>query len=159
MPGLTWRASRFALLVALAFVVGIVALVLRSAGASSSPRRPRSSNDAPLNPSPAPRPPRQLSPDWKASDPFTEAFERGVAAYNADDAEAALDAFEEAVRLAPDDPEARINLGLVYMRLQRPEDGLRELSLGARLEREREEVRRASPPAPRRKKHAATIKE
>lgn len=106
-----------------------------------------------------PRTPRQLSPDWKASDPFTEAFERGIAAYNADDAEAALDAFEEAVRLAPDDPEARINLGLVYMRLQRPDDGLRELSLGARLEREREEARRGNPPAPRPKKRPATIKE
>jgi len=158
VQSLTWRASRFALLLAFAFIVGVVALVLRVPGASSSSQRrtwPSIRRDFSL----APRTPRQLSPDWNLSDPFTAAFERGIAAYNADDAEAALDAFEEAVRIAPDDPEARINLGLVYMRLQRPDDGLRELSLGARLEREREEARRASPPAPRRKKQPATIKE
>jgi tetratricopeptide (TPR) repeat protein len=68
---------------------------------------------------------------------FAAAFERGVAAYNADDVESAADAFEEAVRLAPSEPEAHINLGLVYMRLQRPEDGLRELAAGAALEHER----------------------
>ena len=68
---------------------------------------------------------------------FTAAFERGVAAYNADDVESAADAFEEAVRLGPSEPEAHINLGLVYMRLQRPEDGLRELAAGAALEHER----------------------
>lgn len=61
------------------------------------------------------------------------AFERGVAAYNADDADAAMDAFEEAVRLAPQEPEAHINLGLVYLRLQRPEDAMRELTKGAAL--------------------------
>jgi tetratricopeptide (TPR) repeat protein len=71
------------------------------------------------------------------SDRFTAAFERGVAAYNADDAETAVDAFEEAVRLEPDNAEARINLGLVYMRLQRAQDAMRELEAGARLERER----------------------
>lgn len=65
---------------------------------------------------------------------FTTAFERGLAAYNADDPDAAVDAFEEAVRLAPDDPEAHINLGLVYLRLRRADDGLRELHEGARLE-------------------------
>ena len=63
----------------------------------------------------------------------TTAFERGVAAYNVDDAEAAVDAFEEAVRLAPEQSEAHINLGLVYLRLQRPEDALRELTIGASL--------------------------
>jgi tetratricopeptide (TPR) repeat protein len=68
-------------------------------------------------------------------DSYASAFDRGIAAYNADDVDAAADAFEEAVRLAPDDAEARINLGLVYMRLQRPEDGLRELSTAAELER------------------------
>jgi hypothetical protein len=36
--------------------------------------------------------------------------------------------------LAPNEPEAHINLGLVYMRLQRPADGLRELAAGAALE-------------------------
>lgn len=71
-------------------------------------------------------------------DPVTAAFERGVATYNVDDADAAADAFEEAVRLAPDEPEARINLGLVYLRLQRPEDAMRELSMGASLAKRRE---------------------
>ncbi len=65
---------------------------------------------------------------------FATAFERGVAAYNADDPDAAVDAFEEAVRLAPDDAEAHINLGLVYLRLRRADDGIRELHEGARLE-------------------------
>jgi tetratricopeptide (TPR) repeat protein len=63
------------------------------------------------------------------------AFERGVAAYNADDPDAAADAFEEAVRLAPEASEAHINLGLVYLRLQRPEDAMRELMTGAALAR------------------------
>jgi Flp pilus assembly protein TadD len=56
------------------------------------------------------------------------AFERGLAAYNADDLEGAMDAFEEAVRLAPHHREAHINLGIVYLRLQRPSDALRELA-------------------------------
>ncbi len=81
-------------------------------------------------------------------DTFAAAFERGVAAYNADDVEAAADAFEEAVRLAPSDPEAHINLGLVYMRLQRPEDGLRELATGAELERARGRSGARSEPSP-----------
>jgi Flp pilus assembly protein TadD len=65
----------------------------------------------------------------------TSAFERGVAAYNADDIDAAADAFEEAVRLAPDEAEAHINLGLVYLRLQRSADAMRELETGAALTR------------------------
>ena len=73
-------------------------------------------------------------PDGGGSgDPVTAAFERGVAAYNADDADAAADAFEEAVRLAPEASEAHINLGLVYLRLQRPDDAMRELVMGASL--------------------------
>lgn len=74
-----------------------------------------------------------------AADPVRAAFERGVAAYNTDDAEGAADAFEEAVRLAPNDPEAHINLGLVYLRLQRSDDAMRELTLGASLTRKRDE--------------------
>ncbi|MGC4082485.1 MAG: tetratricopeptide repeat protein [Vicinamibacterales bacterium] len=66
--------------------------------------------------------------------PFLRAFERGVAAYNADDVDGAVDAFEEAVRLDPGSAEARINLGLVYLRLRRTDDALRELSHGASLE-------------------------
>lgn len=64
------------------------------------------------------------------ADPVAAAFERGVAAYNADDVDAAADAFEEAVRLAPDEAEAHINLGLVYLRLERPDDAKRELEIG-----------------------------
>jgi predicted Zn-dependent protease len=81
---------------------------------------------------------RQRRRSEHAGDPVTAALERGAAAYNADDADAAADAFEEAVRLAPDEPEARINLGLVYLRLQRPEDAMRELAAGAALAKRRE---------------------
>lgn len=76
---------------------------------------------------------RVWRPQARGPSSFTTAFERGLAAYNADDPEAAADAFEEAVRLAPHDPEAHINLGLVYLRLRRADDGLRELHEGARL--------------------------
>jgi tetratricopeptide (TPR) repeat protein len=75
-----------------------------------------------------------------AASPFTTAFERGLAAYNADDPDAAADAFEEAVRLAPSNAEAHINLGLVYLRLRRADDGLRELGEGARLEQRPEQA-------------------
>jgi tetratricopeptide (TPR) repeat protein len=71
-------------------------------------------------------------------DPVAAACERGVAAYNADDTDAAVDAFEEAVRLAPGEPEAHINLGLVYLRQQRPEDAMRELTKGSALVKSRE---------------------
>jgi tetratricopeptide (TPR) repeat protein len=72
-------------------------------------------------------------------DPVADALERGVAADNMDDTDAAADAFEEAVRLAPENPEAHINLGLVYLRLQRPEDAMRELAAGTALGRRRRE--------------------
>ncbi len=80
---------------------------------------------------------RRLRAPAPARTSFETAFERGLAAYNADDPDSAADAFEEAVRLAPDDPEAHINLGLVYLRLRRADDGLRELGEGARLEQRR----------------------
>lgn len=71
--------------------------------------------------------------------PFTPAaaaaLERGVAAFNADDADMAAEALEQAARLAPDSVEVRINLGLVYLRLSRPADGIRELEAGAALGR------------------------
>jgi tetratricopeptide (TPR) repeat protein len=72
--------------------------------------------------------------------PAEAAFQRGVAAFNGDDAEAAADAFEEAVRLAPTSPEAHINLGLVYTRLNRMDDAIRELETALALKPE-------SPPA------------
>jgi tetratricopeptide (TPR) repeat protein len=89
-------------------------------------------------PLPHRHPARERKRSERGGDPVTAALERGVAAYNADDADAAADAFEEAVRLAPDEPEARINLGLVYLRLQRPEDAMRELAAGAALAKNRE---------------------
>ena len=70
------------------------------------------------------------------------AFERGVAAYNADDLEGAMDAFEEAVRLTPHYREAHINLGIVYLRLQRPSDALRELAQATRDSQRPKRVRR-----------------
>ena len=80
---------------------------------------------------------RRLRAQAPGPSSFETAFERGLAAYNADDPDAAADAFEEAVRQAPDDPEAHINLGLVYLRLRRADDGLRELGEGARLAQRR----------------------
>jgi hypothetical protein len=90
----------------------------------------------------APRPAGAAS-----DDAYTSAFERGIAAYNADDVEGAADAFEEAVRLAPGEPEGHINLGLVYMRMQRSDDGLRELTVGAELERKRGGAPRTGDPS------------
>jgi Tfp pilus assembly protein PilF len=66
--------------------------------------------------------------------PADAAFQRGVAAFNADDAETAADAFEEAVRLAPTSADAHTNLGLVYLRLNRDDDGLRELEKALALQ-------------------------
>jgi tetratricopeptide (TPR) repeat protein len=129
--------SRVATAVAVAAVATVVVLLLRPADRGN---RAKILNTPALRHAPRlSRPHHSPSPDQPpppARESFRAAFDRGVAAYNGDDIEAAVDAFEEAVRLAPDDPEARINLGLVYMRMQRPEDGLRELETGARLERE-----------------------
>ncbi len=63
------------------------------------------------------------------------AFHRGLAALNVDDADMAVEAFEEAVRLAPELPEVHVNLGLVYLRLQRPADAVREVETGEALSR------------------------
>jgi tetratricopeptide (TPR) repeat protein len=127
---------RIAAVAAVAAIVSGGGAMLRSRRADDIQTRTPTVNGQPA----AVRPRVHLSrPSAAASagqDLFSAAFERGLAAYNADDAEAALDAFEEAVRLAPENSEARINLGMVYLRLQRPTDGLRELEIGARLERE-----------------------
>lgn len=115
----------------------------------------------PLPTPPAPVDRRAERPPYTAARPgplgassFSAAFERGLAAYNSDDPDGAADAFEEAVRLAPDDPEAHINLGLVYLRLRRADDGLRELNEGARLQHERSRTHEQrvgdDPPAGRR---------
>jgi tetratricopeptide (TPR) repeat protein len=98
------------------------------------PRSPTAVLERPREPPPLERGRRRAG---AGDHTLAAAFERGIAAYNADDAEAAMDAFEEAVRLAPAEPEAHINLGLVYLRLQRPEDAMRELTKGASLSKGR----------------------
>jgi tetratricopeptide (TPR) repeat protein len=141
-----WVRPLVAAAIALASV-GMLAWAI----ARDTPDRDR--RPAPALAEPAPEIPRRLeSPRASAAAPpedstFAAALERGIAAYNADDVDAAADAFEEAVRLAPEEPEAHINLGLVYMRLQRPEDGLRELAAGARLEDARGAHHRRETPA------------
>lgn len=65
------------------------------------------------------------------------AFDRGVAALNADDADTAAEALEQALRLAPQDADVRLNLGLVYLRLSRPDDARREFEAAAALGRSR----------------------
>jgi tetratricopeptide (TPR) repeat protein len=102
--------------------------------AATPPKRPAEIGAERLAPLPAAAI-RDRRGEHPAADPTSAAFERGVDAYDADDLEAAMDAFEEAVRLSPDEPEAHINLGLVYLRLQRPEDAMRELMQGASLEK------------------------
>lgn len=146
LSGLTafWARALVAAPIALV-CVGVVAWAIVSRGAGEE--APPPSVTAPavaVPPQLELRRPAVAAPQTAGT--FTAAFERGIAAYNADDVEAAADAFEEAVRLAPDEPEPHINLGLVYMRLQRPEDGLRELAAGAQLEKARAaELQRAGP--------------
>lgn len=138
---------------ALAVITSLVAVADRtiSGGPTTLPAPPPSPS-RPLTPSAASWPlagpgERGVRPPTSAPPSFVTAFERGVAAYNADDPDAAVDAFEEAVRLAPDDAEARINLGLVYLRLRRADDGIRELHEGARLEQRRGVAARTGPDA------------
>jgi tetratricopeptide (TPR) repeat protein len=123
---------------AMAVCAVTLACELRAIGAVIRVRTPTDAAAPPHQRLPRPHPFRERKGSEHGDQPLTAAFDRGVAAYNADDAEAAADAFEEAVRLAPDEPEARINLGLVYLRLQRPEDAMRELAIGAALAKSRE---------------------
>ena len=62
-----------------------------------------------------------------------EDFARGVAAFEKGDAAAAAAAFEQAVQKAPDAPEARVNLGLVYLKLHRTADAIAQLEQAAAL--------------------------
>src|SRR5262245_15955670 len=87
---------------------------------------------------------QQPGPEARHAARAASPLERGIAAYNADDLEAAVDAFEEAVRLMPREPEAHINLGLVYLRLQRTEDAMRELALGTTLAKCRKQAQKRS---------------
>jgi tetratricopeptide (TPR) repeat protein len=99
----------------------------------------RATATEPARPRPATRPaapgPGGLHRAHGLRGPAAAAFERGVTAYNADDVDAAVEAFEEAVRLAPESAEAHINLGFVYLRLQRTADAIREIETGDRLAR------------------------
>ena len=138
LPAGRSRLGTITLISALGVCAATLAWELRSVGAvipAHAPKEIAAPVDQPL---PRPHPFRERKRSEHGDEPVAAAFERGVAAYNADDADAAADAFEEAVRLAPDEPEARINLGLVYLRLQRPEDAMRELAIGAALAKSRE---------------------
>jgi tetratricopeptide (TPR) repeat protein len=61
------------------------------------------------------------------------AYELGVGRYLAEDAEGAVDALGEAVRLDPEDGWPRVVLGLVLLESERFEEAAGELSEGARL--------------------------
>jgi len=61
------------------------------------------------------------------------AYELGVARYLAGDADGAVDAMGDAMRLAPDDGWPRVVLGLVLLEGERVEEASGELSEGARL--------------------------
>ena len=63
----------------------------------------------------------------KSAPPGAEEFAKGVAAFNAGDNQAAVAAFEEAVRKAPEAPEVHVNLALAYIRVKRPTDAIAEL--------------------------------
>ncbi len=63
----------------------------------------------------------------KSAPPGAEEFTKGVAAFNAGDNQAAVAAFEQAVKKAPEAPEVHVNLALAYMRVSRPNDAIAEL--------------------------------
>ncbi len=63
----------------------------------------------------------------KAAPAGAEEFAKGIAAFNAGNAEAAVAAFEEAARKAPQAPEVHVNLALAYIRAKRPNDATAEL--------------------------------
>jgi len=56
-----------------------------------------------------------------------EDFARGVAAFNRGDNAAAVQAFEETLKKAPNLPEVHVNLALAYFRLSRTMDAIAEL--------------------------------
>ncbi len=69
----------------------------------------------------------------KAAPEGAEEFGKGVAAFNKGDNAAAAQAFEAAVRKAPDLPEVRVNLALAYLRLARTADAVAQLETAAAL--------------------------
>jgi tetratricopeptide (TPR) repeat protein len=69
----------------------------------------------------------------KLAPPGAEEFARGVAAFNAGDNHAAVAAFEESVKKAPDAPEVHVNLALAYIRVKRTNDAIAELEKAAAM--------------------------
>lgn len=69
----------------------------------------------------------------RASPEGAEEFVAGIDAFNRGDMQAAAQAFEAALRKAPDAPEVRVNLALVYMRLSRHDEAIAELEQAAAL--------------------------
>jgi tetratricopeptide (TPR) repeat protein len=63
----------------------------------------------------------------KASPAGSGEFAKATAAYNAGDFAGAAKLFEEVLAKAPNQPEARINLALVYLRLNKPEEAVAQL--------------------------------
>ena len=63
----------------------------------------------------------------KASPAGSGEFAKATAAYNAGDFAGAAKLFEEVLAKAPNQPEARINLALVYLRLNKPEEAIAQL--------------------------------
>jgi tetratricopeptide (TPR) repeat protein len=63
----------------------------------------------------------------KASPAGSGEFAKATAAYNAGDFAGAAKLFEEVLAKAPNQPEARINLALAYLRLNKPEEAVAQL--------------------------------
>jgi tetratricopeptide (TPR) repeat protein len=63
----------------------------------------------------------------KASPAGSAEFAKATAAYNAGDFAGAAKMFEEVVAKAPNQPEARINLALAYLRLDKPAEAVAQL--------------------------------
>lgn len=68
-----------------------------------------------------------------AMSPAEIAFARGIEAFTARDYARAAAMFEETIKLAPTSAEAHTNLGLVYLRQGRNDDGIRSLEQAAGL--------------------------
>ena len=67
----------------------------------------------------------------KASPAGAGEFVKATAAYNAGDFATAATLFEAVLEKAPNQPEARINLALAYLRLNRPADAVAQLEQAA----------------------------
>lgn len=93
------------------------------------------------NPDAAPDPsgPRRDSPEYAppdSADPVVAAaaWKRGNSAFHAGDLDAAMQAYTEAIRLAPQDAEPYVHRGTVLYTLRRYEDALGDFTLAQRLD-------------------------